>query len=532
MARYLFMLTVTACSGPATPAAPPAVPQTEPPRAIWITPDAAIPPIAGTPCDRDPACGPTLTCDRSLPGGYCSASCGPPGSACGGGTCVELADRNACAASCQTDDDCRATEGYACDPVWHGCMLPNTATIAPATCKAPIGIGRDPAFAPATALAEASPGHPAAVVTDQGGLVVLHETHTEANGLAMVRLDVFGRVAPAAAFPGHGVAPALARDGTTIYAVWADHAGQSRILLARSPDRGQTWERPIAVDDPVDCADHADHCVDAPAIAVGRDPQQPSATTVYVAYAAGGGWRLRSSHDRGATFGHAITVLDGIRGDLAVDARGVIYAIALHGSRGAAYGSGDHRIDLAVSTTGGRTFSRPRTLSRFGEKLPFYGATPRIVVDSSRRWIYAAYVRGGRDAKWDLQLVATRDLQRWTHARIADDPACATHFDPALAIDPSTGTLHVAWYDSRGMRFAHAVCTGGLARCRQLGRINDLPFAGLSLARHGETAVGDAQALAIDATHRALHAVWTQAVDVDGTPTARLFHAKGRLPGR
>jgi hypothetical protein len=166
-----------------------------------------------------------------------------------------------------------------------------------------------------------------------------------------------------------------------------------------------------------------------------------------------------------------------------------------------------------------------------GERIPFYFANPSVAHDDARKWLYLAYARGGRDGKWDIALLATNDKGKtWRRTRIGDDPPCAIHMVPNLALDPKTGQLHVAWYDSRGGRFAHAVCTYGLGLCKQLGRINDQPFAALSTMRTGELAVGDYQALAVDTARRILHAVWTQPVLDGGKPVARIFHAKAKLP--
>jgi hypothetical protein len=503
---------------------------------VLVTPDAAVPSIVGTPCDDQRACGPELSCDLRLPGGYCSTPCTPAGTACGTGTCVEQPAIDVCRASCQTTADCRADEGYVCDPVWRGCTLANTATIAPRACPAPPGFGRDPLFGPATELANHSPRSPAGVITDEGGLVVLHETHGEANDppdklIEMARVDAFGRSLPGGLFPGRGTEPVLVRDGGTLHAVFANHRGAPKVMLASSSDRGTSWGQPITLAD-TDCRTERD-CT-SPMIAVGNDPARRGPAIVYVGYASAGGLRIRASRDGGKTFGPPITALAGAKGKLATAANGTLFVVAVRGSPRGAYGSADQDIVLAMSTDGGRSFTRrPQVISRYGETIPFYGATPTVVYDSARRWLYVTYVRGGRDGKWDLAVLATKDLGKtWVRSRIGDDPPCATHFAPAIALDPTTGGLWIAWYDSRGNRFASAICTDGLRLCRQRGRLNDTPFAALSLARHGAAAVGESPVLLVDNLRRTLHAVWSQAVAVDGAPAARIFHAKAKLPLR
>jgi hypothetical protein len=143
------------------------------------------------------------------------------------------------------------------------------------------------------------------------------------------------------------------------------------------------------------------------------------------------------------------------------------------------------------------------------------------------------YVRGGRDAVWDLVIAATKDNGKtWKRTRIGDDlPGCAIHMVPALALDPVTGTLHVAWYDNRGGgRFARATCTPGAAKCTQQGAINDQPFAALTAEHDTPRSLGETAALVVDAKRRVLHAVWAQPVDEQGKVVTRIRHAQAVLP--
>ena len=136
--------------------------------------------------------------------------------------------------------------------------------------------------------------------------------------------------------------------------------------------------------------------------------------------------------------------------------------------------------------------------------------------------IYALYVRGGRDGVWDLMLLASKDAgATWKRTRIGDEPACAIHMVPQLALDPTKGTLHVAWYDNRGGgRFAHASCTSGAQKCTQLGAINDTPFV-LGTERLSPAWIGERATLIVDDKRRMLHAVWAQ--------SARIQHASAKL---
>ena len=513
-------------------------------REVIVTPDAAPPSALGAACTGEQQCGADHRC-LPMPGGYCASACGVTGAPCDG-ACVETpGSGELCLASCSSDAECRTTEGYTCDRQWRACMIPNTAAIVPRECGQLPGIGRDPAFAPTTALSTAaSPGsfqlEPSTVVTDDGALVALYLTRgaiTDGNVLGLAKLDTVGRTAldlPFATGRANNFDPWLARDAKgKLYAVWlafdARDATQE-IAMSMSSDRGQTWSPPVAVHEPGDCAEGEADCLGRPMVVVGPDPLRRGKEIVYVAYAAGG-LRVRASRDGGATFGPARTPIAGARGDLAVGADGLLYVVALNGGPGGAFGSADHVIEFVASGDGGARFTTPRRLSRHGEMLPFYFSNPSVVVDDRRRWIYVAYTRGGRDGKWDLVIVASKDKGKtWTRARIGDDPPCAIHMVPNLALDPTTGQLHVAWYDSHGPRFAHAVCVQGAATCRQVGRINDVPFAALSTVRHGAKWVGEYQSLVVDPARRTLHATWTQPVDDGGKIVSRIFHAKAKLP--
>ncbi len=498
------------------------------PGPIYVTPDAPLPVIVGAPCGEHELCGPLLTCDAAQPGGSCTTTCSGAGTPCSTGVCVEYPALDACRASCASNADCRADEGYSCDPVWKGCVLANAPTIAPLACAAPPGLGRDPAFAPTMAIGPGA-GEPTAVITDDGSMVMIYE-RPDRGGLAVARLDPANRLGGNADFDAGAFAPALTRDGAALHLVAARTSDATRrssaVVIFTSRDRAGSWSPSRVIADR-ECVSAAD-CT-SPVIVAGSDPRRER--VLYVAYPAGGGLRVRSSRDGGVTFGPAVTALPGGRGSLAVAGDGRLHAVALRGSIRGSYGAGDHDILYATSSDGGHSFTRPQLISRTGERLPFHFGTPHIEIDSARKWIYIAYTRGGRDGKWDLAIAATKDNGKtWARSRIGDEPSCATYLAPQLALDPTTGSVHLAWYDSRGNRFAHGVCFEGLRACRQLGRINDTPFAGLSLARHGATAASEATALFVDTTRRTLHAVWSQSVA--GEPEARIFHARAKLPLR
>jgi hypothetical protein len=401
-------------------------------------------------------------------GGYCmSAGC----TACDG-ACVGTARGELCMAACTRDADCRANEGYVCDPAWKACVMPNATALVPRTCVAPRGIGRDPQFAPTEVIADAIQS--SSVLVD-GRLVTV------------VGKNVW-----------------LARDATQFYKAWSGEGVQ----LATSRD-GIAWSAPTVIDPCADC----------------KPMVVTAAGAVHVMF-ANEGLRVRTSRDGGKAFGAASTIALGGYANAAVGADGRLHVVAVDEGLGG-YGSAQRRIQYVAQ------FGKPTTVSQRDETLPYFFANPSIAVDSRRKWLYVAYVRGGRAGLWDLVLAASKDAGKtWTRTRIGDDPPCAMHLVPNLALDPTTGTLHVAWYDTRGDqgRFAHAACTPGLAKCTQLGRINDVPFAGFSTVP-GKW-IGDYATLLVDDKRRLLHAVWTQPVADAGKIVSRVFHAVSKLPLR
>ncbi len=492
------------------------------------------------------------------PGGYCASTCGATGTACDG-TCVATArDGELCMQSCARDADCRADEGYLCDPQWRACIVPNSATLVVNRCPAPAGPARDLAFAQSTQLSTAAtPGlyqlDPAAVVMPTGAVVALFGSRGvlgASHGLGLARVGTAATVIDGAFVPPVGEAaadgmpvaggridPALARDAKgTLYAAWlaaGDETG-SRVLLARSTDAGATWSKAMPVSAAGDCTGDRD-CPGRPILAIGGGPGAKGTQILYVIYGAAGGLRVRASRDGGASLSPPVTALEGAHADASVGHDGRLHLVALAaGPSTGGFGSAGHRIAYAVSADGGRSFTRPQRLGGRDDMLPFYFATPSIAIDSKRKWIYVAYVRGGRDAVWDLIVLASKDNgATWKRTRIGDTPGCAIHMVPNLVVDPTTGALHLAWYDGLGTgRFAHARCAPGLASCTQLGAINDRPFPALTTARNAPAWIGERANLAIDDKRRTLHAVWTQPISEGGMTTSRIFHAAAKLPRR
>jgi hypothetical protein len=529
-------MVVAACSSASPPRQLPVPrPAPTPPDARPV--DAGLtapsPGLRGEACSSARPCDAALTC-APLAGGYCTSAC----EAGCGEACVETPRAGElCMKRCETDRECRVDEGYVCDQRWHACLLPNLAAIVPAVCpavaKAP---AQDRAFAPSQrwsglAVAAGSQLEPSAALTDDGGVIALFVSL--GGALAASRVD--GKGATTLEVPltsANASDPWLARDRKgVLYAAWLARGSHEEIELAVSTDRGATWSAPIAVHEPADCPE-THECLDKPMVVIGPDPQKPAADILYVMYAtADGGLRVRASRDRGKTFGAPVTALVGGHGNAIVDAKGTLHVATLNGGPMGAFGSAMQSVEYASSTTGGASFGTPVRVSGFEETLPFYFSNPSIAVDTARKRVYVAYVRGGRDAKWEIVLAVSKDAgATWKRQKLAGD-GCAIHMVPTLALDPATGTLHIAYYDTEGApgRFVHASCAAGGVRCKVLGAINTVPFATLSTGRHGRTWIGEYESLVVDAKRRTLHAVWAQVVDEAGAKVSRIFHSSAKL---
>jgi hypothetical protein len=466
-----------------------------------------------------------------LPGGYCASLCGVTGTACDG-TCVETVRAGeVCMKRCDADADCRTNEGYVCEQ--HACTLPNFAAIVPKTCK---GTGaRDAAFGPSEPWStSASPGvyqfEPSAALLPDGSVVAMYigrGSQFEGNALGVsttTKKDQPFKTAKQSHFD-----PWLARDRSgTVHAVWYGFDGRDQngeIAYATTKD-GVTWSTPIAVHDPGDCTGDGE-CLDKPMIAIGPDRTAKAKDVVYILYSGADALRVRAM--RGGVLGPAVSATEGIYGSALVSRDGQLRIATLNGGPRGAFGSADQKVEYTVSADGGASFSPSVTVSGPGEMIPFFFSNPSIAIDEARHWIYIAYARGGRDAVWDIVIAASKDGGKtWRRTSIGD--GCAIHMVPNVAVDPKTGTLHVAYYDSEGApRFAHATCTPGAAKCTVKGAINSVPFAALSTERHGSKWIGEYESLLVDSKRRVLHAVWTQPVEENGKPIARIFHAQAKL---
>ena len=444
---------------------------------------------------------------------------------------------------CNSDKDCRKEEGYVCDTTHKACTLPGFGVVEAKVCKTKSAT-RDAAFGASELwTTSAAPGiyqvEPSAVLTADGGVVAIYMTRgktLDANVLGVSRVDGKGEKtldSPLKSERANHFDPWIARDRSgKLYAVWLGFDTQEshqEIALATSTDNGATWSSPMTVHEPGDCQEGTRDCLDKPMVVIGNEPKGKG-EIVYVMYSGGEiGLRVRASKDGGKTFGPPVTALAGIYGNAVVAPDGKLHIVTLNSGPRGAYGSADAKVEYAVSADGGATFSKPVKISAPDEMLPFFFSNASIAVDSKRKWIYIAYVRGGGDGKWDIMLATSKNGAKWKRTRLAGD-SCAIHMVPNVALDAKTGTLHVAYYDTEGeRRFAHASCVAGGTKCKVLGAINSQPFAALSTVRHSSKWLGEYQSLLVDDKRRVLHAVWSQTVDESGKPITRVFHASAKL---
>ena len=531
---------------------------------------AAPPARVGDACapdrERPQSTFPDGTLCAPLPGGYCTAQCTvtdcPTGSVCvPTGRMGDL-----CAAACQNDADCRADQGYVCDPGRHVCLLPFVASPSLAECldeaspppAPPRRRGFPPPlanFAPMEVLTSAqSPGayqfEPAATVTPAGDLVILTSggatSFMDPSFLDVIRVPASGAPVeqPLATGKRMHFDPWLTTDRRgTVHAVWLGHDGggvdaNAEIGYARSTDGGATWSTPVAIHDPADCPPDTPFCLDKPMIAAGPAPGKgkPRGDAVHVFYTAGededGGMKLRTSVDGGATWGPSVKVIDGAYGDVAIDRGGGIHvAVAQATPMGpAAWGSPDNRV-VYTRSTDGKTFSPPVAVSGPGESIPFYFVNPSVVTNATGRTVHVAYAAGTPDGKWNIMLATSRDGWATWHRRtlVGTDPACANHAVPELAMRPRGG-LVVSWYEYAGGAAyrAYTTCTADGATCARPTPLGP-PMATYELVRHSPRWVGEYAGLIADEAHHRLHAVSTQVVGDTPRGAARIVHTSAPL---
>lgn len=544
------------------PVAPPAPIQTPPPPVETPAPAPVVLAAVGDACETETMFG-QGTCAEGqncvpFPGGYCTQACAfedcPSGSVC----TESPRAGDACLVTCSSDDDCRAQQGYLCDPDWKACVVPGFLTPKPPSCPS-IAAPAKKSWSPAVQISTpAGPGkyhfEPAAGLTPDGSIAALYITNgirTTAtkspfpNVLATSVVKADGSVVadmPLASSSENHFDPWIARDRSgLLHAVWLGFDGgmapekNMRIGYATTRD-GITWSEPRAAHRPEDCPNAAPGCFDKPMIAIGPRHDKRRQDAIYVFYFSGarGGLVVTRSIDGGETFAASVLIDEAAYADAEVDSKGHVHVVYA-ASRSRQLSSPDGQVRYRSSADGGATFTEPVEVSATDQSIPFYFSNPQVIPDPRRKRVSVVYPAGDASGKWDIFLATTTDEGKtWRRTVVNDDESCASHMIPTGVLEPRTGDVHLAWAENRGGvgRIVAAVCNPRKLGCAANEQVSDADFAAYSFVRHGPRWLGEYFSVIPDPAGKKLHAVWTQPVDEDGRAVARIFYAARPLATR
>lgn len=502
------------------------------------------------------ACSDVAPCPGDLfclnrPGGtegFCTVQCGDRFGCGDVAQCaVTIRASDICLMPCTSSLQCHG--GPTCDTTLHLCTLgPSSVSPTPPVCAATAEPPRAP-FGPVHPLSGQASGsvyswEPSGALLADGTLLAgwangNYLPDPVPIGRAIVRPD--GGVTADLPFPGPvtsrnlDVAMASARAGAAM--VWlafnqtaTDREADQRISFATTTD-GVTWSAVGSANAPEDClAGHG--CVDKPMVITGPDVDNLANDVWYLFYTRyDTGLRVRRSTDFLQTLSTPVTVMVPGYGDATVSDDGVVHVVAAQGS-GNTFGSTQSEVQYVRSTDGARTFSAPVRVNAANESVPWYFTNPQVEKDVQRNALYVAYLAGSAAADWDVMLaVSSDDGATFSHMKINDDDHCATHINPSLALDRTTGDVLLTWKDHRGGvgRLMYTRCATGGTGCTANGSVSDRPFTTFELGRWSPRWQGDYDTLVIDPTRRVLHALWSQTVVEHGSSVARIFHAQAAL---
>ncbi len=473
-------------------------------------------------CVRNLICGPG-------PGGFCTAL-KTTGSACDApGIWVDTARAGEiCAPPCKTDNDCRSSEGYYCDPGWNACSVPGLPSPKPPVCAA--ATLKKKSFGPARQLSTAkSPGEytfePTAALLSDGAIAAAYITKGPMFGGNVLGLGLISAKGEA---KGDMIFTASEREDHFDPWMAADRKG--KLYLVWLGFNGHRYpERDVQIGF-------------STMIAIGPQKKNPKADAIYVAYSSEekGGMRVVHSLDGGVSFSKAVTVLDGAYGDLEVDETGTVHIVAVTAAprQGeskpaptARFGDQSNVVTYALSEDQGSSFLTYQVSSP-EQKIPMYFSNPQVVSDTKKKLLYVVYPAGTPDGKWDIFLATSKDEGKtWSNIKVNDDASCANHMTPTAVLDPKTNKVHVIWTENRSGTggVAYSVCDSGGKKCSANEAINDTPFAAYSLGRFTTKWQGEYYTLLLDPKSRKLHAIWTQSVLEGDQARSRIFHAEAKL---
>jgi hypothetical protein len=484
-------------------------------------------------------CAAGLTCQTVGGASFCASAC-----PCAGGVpcATSPSAPEMCLKPCASDADCGS--GLACDAEWRACAPAGMLVARPPQCTA--AAPQRKAFGKVTQLSQVAGAHDPAVILDRNGnLVMVYAAGGADSKLYAAAVDVAGEVTVREADKAIDVGrenasdPWLAsdRNGRLYLATlgWNGGAKRTQMMVGVSTsDDGVTWSAPVTAHDAAsDCAGDAAGCLDKPLLVVGRDR---NATTkgdvVYLLYWSHVTSSLRATHsiDAGQTYSTSAQVGNGAFADGEVTSSGKLHIVfaAGPGNRMGDLGNG---VYYTSSVDSGESFSAPVRISPESEPVPYWFNSARVIVDVPRKMLYAVYVQGSPDGKWDVMLATSRDGGvTFSSQKVNDDTACATHMLPAAALDPSTGRVHIAWLENRTGTGAvgYVSCTAEGRACTKNETVSDQPFAWFGYGRDSAQSLGDYISLVHDAKHKMVHVVWAQPVDEGGKVASRLYHAAAR----
>ncbi|MFN8526781.1 MAG: Calx-beta domain-containing protein [Chloroflexota bacterium] len=239
------------------------------------------------------------------------------------------------------------------------------------------------------------------------------------------------------------------------------------VIVSKSADGGFTWGPAVNV---TNAGDN-----DRDWMAIDTSPSSSLRNNIYIVWQVpGDGVRFSRSTDGGSTFSSPVRV-DSVNAQ--IDATGnVIYTMVAVAPNGDVYvtwedykglGNVASTLFMRRSTDGGQTWgtqvavtdTRVKTFSP-GTFIPAnanrgIGPIPAVAVDSQN---VVHFVYGDRaslafnDFNTDIYYRRSTDFgATWSAAaKLNDDATTTSQFYPWLAVDRSTDTLHVNWYDVRG----------------------------------------------------------------------------------
>jgi hypothetical protein len=322
--------------------------------------------------------------------------------------------------------------------------------------------------------------------------------------------------------------------------------GKPQVFVAIRAGAAASWSTPVRVAAPGGAI--AD---DKPAVAVDNSPSSPHAGRVYVTWVrVQRGVVLRvlmsSSDDGGRTWSKPVRVNRTGREvtypSVAVSRSGIVYV--------AWDDSGSYRLDIARSTDGGASFGAPRTAAAFSiVPIPQCGsgiliravrgqclrANPVVTVDTSRGpnagRVYLSYLKTATAGARSIFLaVFDPALRRLPFVGAVEDGkevkpfggvtannSAPDRFWPASAVDPSSGTLWVCFYQTtRGAVRTKATytCTSSRDGGRTFGPLQRAATVPSDETQTGADprAYGDYEGVA--AANGVAHPIWTDSRDL------------------